>query len=146
MIHKNKPKNFKSKFDCIGCVVENSGEILLLHRQDHKPQGNTWGIPSGKIDEGESLEETLEREVFEETGIKIGADDTKYHGGLYVRFDNYDFIYHLYHINIKFYPKIVISSSEHKNYKWVEPKKSLDMDLIEDLDGCLEIVYKLENR
>lgn len=143
MIYKNKPKDFESKFDCVGCIMENDGEILLLHRQDHKPQGNMWGIPSGKIDEGESLEEALEREVFEETGIKIGANDTKYHGGLYVRFNDYDFVYHLYYINIDSRLKIKTNSKEHKGHKWVRPKESLKMDLIEDLGGCLDIIYNL---
>ena len=143
MIHKKKPKNFKSKFDCIGCVVEEAGEILLLHRQNHKPQGNTWGIPSGKVDENEKLEETLVREVFEETGINILAENSKYHGELYVRFDDYDFVYHLYHIGIGSRPKVKTNPKEHKSYKWISPNKTLDLDLIEDLDGCLEIIYNI---
>jgi predicted NUDIX family NTP pyrophosphohydrolase len=31
----------------------------------------SWQIPKGRVEEGESLEETARREFFEETGIKI---------------------------------------------------------------------------
>jgi len=39
-------------------------EVLLVHR----PQREDWSFPKGKIDAGELLEETAEREVEEETG------------------------------------------------------------------------------
>jgi ADP-ribose pyrophosphatase YjhB (NUDIX family) len=51
MISKNKPENFTPKFEVVSCFVEYKNEILLLLRQDHKPQGNTYGVPAGKIDE-----------------------------------------------------------------------------------------------
>ena len=73
MIYKERPKNFNPKFDVISCFVEYDGEILLLHRQDHKPEGNTWGVPAGKVDKGESLLEAMTREIQEE--IKYVCDN-----------------------------------------------------------------------
>lgn len=46
---------------------EQQVEILLI-----KPnRSNTWGIPKGHLEPGETLEECAIREVFEETGIDI---------------------------------------------------------------------------
>ena len=45
-------------------VIEN-GKILLNLRADT----NTWGIPGGSLEPGESLEETAERELKEETNL-----------------------------------------------------------------------------
>ena len=59
MIFKERPPNFSSEFDVASCFVEHDGEILLLHRQDHKPEGNTWGVPAGKVDEGEEIMQTM---------------------------------------------------------------------------------------
>jgi len=49
-------------------VIENqSGQILLQKRADF----GVWGLPGGGPDEGESLQETIIREVAEETGLRI---------------------------------------------------------------------------
>ncbi len=56
---------------CGSCaVVENCrGEILLLQRKD--PPGR-WCFPGGLMELGESTEETVRREVLEETGLRLG--------------------------------------------------------------------------
>lgn len=51
-----------------GAVIVNpEGRILLLRRADE----NTWGLPKGTVEEGESLEETAVREVREESGLRV---------------------------------------------------------------------------
>jgi len=66
MIYKTEPENFISRFEIVSCYVEHDGKILILHRQNHKPQGNTWGLPAGKIDDNEDKIEAMLREIFEE--------------------------------------------------------------------------------
>ncbi|MFT5203210.1 MAG: 8-oxo-dGTP pyrophosphatase MutT (NUDIX family) [Candidatus Aldehydirespiratoraceae bacterium] len=41
-------------------------EVLLIHR----PQRQDWSFPKGKMDDGETLGQTAEREVVEETGYR----------------------------------------------------------------------------
>jgi 8-oxo-dGTP diphosphatase len=48
-------------------VLNEKGEILLTQRQDLE----YWVFPGGRIEEGETPEETAVREVKEETGIEI---------------------------------------------------------------------------
>lgn len=51
-----------------GAVVVNpDGRILLLRRADEE----TWCLPKGTVEPGETLEETARREVREETGLRV---------------------------------------------------------------------------
>ncbi len=135
------PKNFNPKFEVVGSFVQCNGEIILLHRQNHKPQGNTWGIPSGKIHKGESLLDTVCRETTEETGLVIPRDEMKFFSTVYVKFPDYDFVYHMFHTELNEKAEIKISECEHKDAKWISPKDALDLPLIEDLDGCMELFF-----
>ena len=52
-----------------GLVRDDEGRILLLK---HTYRGNKpWGLPGGGLQPGESLEECLEREAMEETGMRV---------------------------------------------------------------------------
>lgn len=53
-----------------GICFDNQGQILLL-RQTNEP-GKLWNIPGGHPEPRESPEQTLTREVYEETSVKIG--------------------------------------------------------------------------
>jgi len=54
---------------CIVFIINQSGQILMQQRK--YPRGK-WGLPGGLMELGESTEETARREVFEETGLKLG--------------------------------------------------------------------------
>tara|TARA_Y100001970_G_C13962570_1_gene713925 strand:- start:249 stop:716 length:468 start_codon:yes stop_codon:yes gene_type:complete len=51
-------------------VVFKSDEILLVKR-NIEPHYNQWSLPAGYVDYGESPEDAVKREIFEETNIKI---------------------------------------------------------------------------
>lgn len=51
-----------------GVIIENDrNEILLQKRRDN----NCWGIIGGAMEIGESIQETVMREAYEEAGIKV---------------------------------------------------------------------------
>ncbi|GJQ44207.1 MAG: hypothetical protein JETCAE03_37050 [Ignavibacteriaceae bacterium] len=57
-------------------LINNNNEVLLLLR-DNKPEipfPNQWDIPGGKIEDGETPDVTIKREMFEELGLKELSD------------------------------------------------------------------------
>ena len=48
-------------------VVNDTGEILLIHRTDN----DNWSLPGGAMDPGESMMDCAVRETLEETGIQV---------------------------------------------------------------------------
>lgn len=55
----------------VGAVVLSESAVLLLERPKSDFMGGIYELPSGKVEEGESLADALYREVLEETGITI---------------------------------------------------------------------------
>jgi 8-oxo-dGTP pyrophosphatase MutT (NUDIX family) len=50
------------------CVRDEQGRILLLRRSE---KDNVWSFPGGAMDPGESIAETVVREVREEAGLEV---------------------------------------------------------------------------
>jgi 8-oxo-dGTP pyrophosphatase MutT (NUDIX family) len=145
MIYNEKPENFTPRLETVGCFLENNGEFLILHRHDHKPQGNTWGLPGGKIEPNENPREAVIRETEEETGCKIDFTRLSYFKGLYVRYNDYDFVYHIFHLPIKQKIDIKLEENSHKDFKWIKPEEALEMNnLIQDFDECIKQFYGIK--
>ncbi|MDK9494700.1 NUDIX domain-containing protein [Streptomyces katrae] len=51
-------------------VRDDQGDVLLIHRTDN----GLWALPGGGHDAGESIAQTVVREVQEETGILVVVD------------------------------------------------------------------------
>ena len=60
---------------CVGFAVVRRGHLLVLTR-GHEPKRGALDLPGGFLEAGEELEAAARRELFEETGLRVGrADD-----------------------------------------------------------------------
>ncbi len=53
-----------------GCIIEQGDKVALCLRAI-EPQKNTWTIPAGYLEFGESTEAAAQREALEETGMEV---------------------------------------------------------------------------
>jgi 8-oxo-dGTP diphosphatase len=54
----------------VSALIFREGEILLAHRSDI----DWWNLPGGGMELGETLEQTVSREVLEETGLQVAIE------------------------------------------------------------------------
>jgi ADP-ribose pyrophosphatase YjhB (NUDIX family) len=52
----------------VDCIIEIDGKIVLIKRKN-PPHG--WALPGGFVDEGETVEEAVRREMEEETNLSL---------------------------------------------------------------------------
>lgn len=140
MIFEQEPADFSPVFTVVSLFCEVQNEILLLKRLPYKSEGNKWGLPAGKVDPNETLLEAMKREFMEETGI-VTEERMRYLRELCVRYPEYDFRFHMFHLPLPYLPEVKLGQSEHSEYTWVNPQSALKMALVKDNDACIKMFY-----
>ena len=56
-------------------IIVQNGKVLICRRKTGLKNGGLWEFPGGKREKGESLRECLERELFEELGVRAKAGE-----------------------------------------------------------------------
>jgi len=55
----------------VGAVVLREDGAVLLVRRARPPAMGSWTLPGGKVEDGETPEHAIAREVLEETGLRV---------------------------------------------------------------------------
>ncbi len=61
---------------CKGLLFDERGRLLLIKQAEHF--GTYWNAPGGRVEDGDSLEGCLRREVQEETGLIVESAQLVY--------------------------------------------------------------------
>ncbi len=56
-------------------IIIQNRKVLICRRKKGLKNAGLWEFPGGKLEEGESLQKCLERELFEELGVKAKAGE-----------------------------------------------------------------------
>ena len=142
MISLSEIENFKPKYSVVACFVEYKNQILVLKRDSNKLQGNTWCLPAGKVDSGESEVEAMTREIFEELSANVSKKDLVLGKKMFVRYPDYDYIFYTFTLNLIKKFNVVLNLNEHSEYRWVSKESLHDLDLIPDFMESMLLHYE----
>ena len=122
-----------------GCVMQHGNEILLLLRSVKETDPSLWGIPAGKVEQGESDLQAVAREAYEETGINLKESELESIGHLSIDYDIFIVDFPMFHVMFKERPKITLTPREHINLQWIVPEKALEIEnLMKDVDVIIK--------
>ena len=106
----------KKIINVVAAAIERDGKIFCAQRPEGKSLGGFWEFPGGKLEEGESPEQALIREIKEELNSEIQIIS-------YINEASYD--YEFGTVVMKTYHAELISGNlellEHQNSTWLAP-------------------------
>jgi len=94
-------------------LINDNDKVLILKRSSRIVSGEypwEWDLPGGHAEKGETLEQALDREVWEEASLDIGEATKIYTDGYTAFFVSYD------------WEGKISLSHEHEDYKWIDPE------------------------
>lgn len=110
--------------DVCGAYIEENNQILIAQRDASDTFPLKWEFPGGSVEEGESKEECIKRELIEEIGVVV--NNLRLIGVFEDEIPTLKIIIYLYNCNIaKGIPKAI----ECKDVKWVKFEDLENFDL-----------------
>lgn len=108
-------------------LLDTDGRILMSRRPKGKSHARLWEFPGGKLEEGETPEQALRRELWEELGVEPCERC----------FQAFTFVSHAYedfHLLMPLYLcrqwDGFVHPKEGQEIKWVFPDRLLELDLV----------------
>lgn len=128
----------KKYIKVVGAVIVKDGKILCAQRNENTSLPLMWEFPGGKIEENESPEDALKRELMEEMQSEISVGDK-------IVTTVYEYEFATIELTT-FYAEMLndqIVLEEHADMKWLSPN---ELGTIEWAPADVEAVEKIKNK
>lgn len=123
--------------EVVAAIIYNADGCIFATQRGYGKFKDYWEFPGGKIEEGESPEDALRREIVEELDTEIEIE------GL---FDAVEWDYPDFHLSMKCYACHVVSGTltlkEHESAKWLRPT---ELNTVNWLPADAGVVGKLSS-
>lgn len=125
----NAPKANSVVPSVVAIVQDDEGRVLLIHKTDN----DLWALPGGGHEIGESIADTVVREVKEETGYDVAAvtiTGTYTNPGHVMAYEDGEV---RQQFSIAFRARLLggerRTSNESRRVEWVDPHKAEDLEM-----------------
>lgn len=121
----------------IKAVNENGESIIFATQRGYGDFKGSWEFPGGKIEEGETPQEALKREIMEELETEIRVGDL---------IDTIEYDYPTFHLSMDCFWAEIVSGDlvlkEHEAAKWLTKD---ELDSVEWLPADVTLIEKIRN-
>lgn len=111
--------NEKKVFNIVAAFIYEQGKFLICQRPANKARALLWEFVGGKVEQGETNEQALKRECFEELAVTV-----KVNGLFYQNTHEYEDII----VNLFIYHAKIVSGTiqklEHNDIRWITAKET----------------------
>lgn len=119
-------------FPAVKAFVVNDGKILLLQESTNYADGTNagkWDVPGGRVNLGEKWDESLLREIKEETGlaVTIGRPFAMGEWRPVVRGEQWQVIATFVECHVLGEPHVILSQ-DHGKYDWFTPEEASTLE------------------
>lgn len=119
----------------VGALILNEeGKYLILSRKVDDFMGGIKELPSGNMESGETIEDSIIREVKEETNLDIEKIEKFISSFDYLSSSGKKARQYNFRISVKSIDNIILT--EHDSYEWMS---------IDDVENCIDITDETKN-
>ncbi|HSX31267.1 MAG TPA: NUDIX hydrolase [Candidatus Saccharimonadales bacterium] len=126
--------DIKQRIACKAVIGKDDKVLVLREASTYEEgvNGGRWHIPGGRIEPGEPFLEGLQREVTEETGLKIVCEEPLYVGEWFpvIKDQKNQIVAVYFACSLASTDDDVQLSEEHDEYRWVAAKEATDLDIM----------------
>lgn len=109
----------------VRCYLIKENKVLVTKYKEENKKAGYYDIPGGKIEKGETPEQTAIREMKEETGVEV--ENLKYKGNMIIEYPNRIFDFDVFITNEN---KGEPQEFEENTSEWIEIKELLQKEKI----------------
>jgi 8-oxo-dGTP diphosphatase len=123
---KPAPCATKTVLVAAAALIDRDGRLLIAQRPEGKHMAGLWEFPGGKVDEGETPEFALMRELEEELGIETRPCCFSPVGFVSHAYDEFHLLMPLFVCRVW---RGIPQSREAQALKWIAPRDLYDYDM-----------------
>lgn len=125
--------------NALAIIVNDDRQILLLKRADGEGfwQPNKWALVGGRVEEGESPLQAVQREIYEETKLVVEKFKEKF-----TLQRNENSIEYIYIAKYEGDPYSIELNFEHTGYGWFTPEEMEFKDHVPNLIEYVKLAFK----
>lgn len=113
----------RKQIDVVGAVFVRDGKILAARRGESKSLPGLWEFPGGKIEDGETAESALLREITEELKCEVEI-------GAYLTTTDYEYSFGIVSLST-YYVRLIGDDpelTEHTEIRWLRPDELFEVE------------------
>ena len=128
----------KKYINVVACVLKKNEKILIASRPATKNFSGFFEFPGGKVKKDECLIEALDREIYEELGVRLDFSKIYYLNNYMIQKQNISLHFFLC---LKWFGKI--ESKEKQILKWISPKELNNYNLLKSNSDFVSFLNNL---